>query len=149
MLELTHYGNCQWPESSSVNTPISNLLIYSRRQGKKRLRDCRPYSHINSPWDPRKEGQSALFAWFRNTISHRMKRFPVQIFKFLSRSCVRSGIAEIGTHSPLCKHVFMESSLWTGVDTPMHTYKAHFCSRSFHSNGKDTHPWDVIFHACA
>lgn len=58
MPELTSHGNCWRPEASSVNTSITNLLIYSRNQRKKEEthNDCGPYSHIKfSSW-PQERG---------------------------------------------------------------------------------------------
>lgn len=150
MPELTHHGDCRWAESSSVNTSISNLLIYSRHQGKKRLTKTvgptlisilpatpgKRYrliylhdSEIQSPWN--EEFSDTKYSNF----------FQGVVPEVALLKCVFC--------APFCQHVFMASSLWTVEDTATHTYKAHFLSRSFHSNGKDAPPRDVIFHAAA
>lgn len=111
---------------------------------------CEPYSHISSPSDPRKEVETAFFAWFRNTVSRGMKSFPIQNIQISFRELCQKWHCW-NVHSVLLS---LSTYLWRA---PCEQWKTRQCintkhiflSRSFHSNGKDAHPRDVIFHARA
>lgn len=53
MPELTHHGNCQWPEPSSVNTSISILLRagIKERRDSQRLQALLSYQFSLWPWE--------------------------------------------------------------------------------------------------
>lgn len=131
--ELAYQGNCRWPESSSVNTSISNRLIYSRNQRKKRLTEIvGPALVSNSPCDPRKAG-STLLVWFRNIIfcgvQHSNRKhsnfFQGIVSEVVLLKCILCSFLQ---------HVFIESSLNPGEDVEMHKNKALFYPpRSFAS----------------
>lgn len=133
--------------SEHLHLKSSHLQQASRKEETQK--DCRPYSHINSPCDPGKryrliylhdsEIQSQWNEEFSNTKYSNFVQGVVSEVALLK--CVFC--------APFCQHVFMVSSLWTAEDTAMHKYKAHFLSQSFHFSGKDAPPRDVIFHAGA
>ena len=69
-----------------------------------------------------------------------------KIFKFLSGSCVRSGIAE--TYSVLLLQLmFTETFLRTQWKTQWCIKPSAVSPQSSQSNGEDTRPWEVIIHA--
>lgn len=137
MPELTSHGNCRWPEASSVNTSITNLLIYSRNQRKKRrTMIVGPTLISNSPHDPRKEAQSALFAWFRNTIFREMQGFPMENILISFRELCQKWYCWCVFCASSHTHIYREFPVNPGEGTAMHKNKALspkelcFCSRT-------------------
>lgn len=146
MPELTHHGNCQWPEPSSVNTSISILLRagIKERRDSQRLQALLSYQFSLWPWE---RGMACLICV--------IQKYNLPLHKSFIRENIQISFRELcqkwncwNMYSVLLlQHMFMETFLRTQWKTQWCINPSAVFPQSLQSNREDSRPWEVIIHA--
>lgn len=93
---------------------------------EKTHKDWGLLSYQFSVW-PQEEGQSALSAWFKNTIFHGIQSFPIKNIQITFRELCQRGIAK-NVYSVLlpAAHIYIEFSVNPVENTALHKNKVLF-----------------------
>ena len=124
--ELTHHGNCQWPEPSSVNTSISILLRagIKERRDSQRLQALLSYQFSLWPWE---RGMACLICVIQKYNLPLNKEFHQRKYSDFFQGVVSE--VELLKHvfcAPSAAHVYGDLSANTVEDTLMPKSKHSF-----------------------